>query len=149
MYTDGRVCGRVVGVAAPLLCECKALKYRIKRTRQSLPPLYERESSSRLHIFAVSVVLRWERHIGVVNAIGQDMAYLYRCNASSMTLKLNRVCACTRFSLSVDASAARKAATRACTLAHSSGNAVPSWGFIVSVRPCSSLRTPRRGSGIT
>jgi hypothetical protein len=36
---------------------CRAARYRMSRTRQSLPPLYERESSSRLECLAVSVLL--------------------------------------------------------------------------------------------
>jgi len=69
MYTDGRVCGsgRGVVVSVPkggsglrLVARlCRAARYNMSKTRQSLPPLYERESSSRLECLAVSVLLPW------------------------------------------------------------------------------------------
>ncbi|KEQ88130.1 hypothetical protein M438DRAFT_140529 [Aureobasidium pullulans EXF-150] len=74
---------------------------------------------------------------------------LYRSSASSRTLRLKRVCSWTPRRRSVDAWAARKAVTRACTFAQRAGRC-SSWpGAIVSVRPWSSLRIPSRVSGIT
>jgi len=69
MYTEGKVCGSGRGAAVVLSVPkggsglllvarlCRAARYRMSRTRQSLPPLYERESSSRLKCLAVSVLL--------------------------------------------------------------------------------------------
>lgn len=68
MYTEGKVCGSGRGAAAVSVPKggsglllvarlCRAARYRMSRTRQSLPPLYERESSSRLECLAVSVLL--------------------------------------------------------------------------------------------
>jgi hypothetical protein len=93
---------------------CRAARYRMSRTRQSLPPLYERESSSRLEFLAVSVLLSCgplRRGVCVPGGLSAE-AYLYLCNASSITLKLTRLCSCTPRSLSVFGSEVRNASSR-------------------------------------
>lgn len=61
---------------------CRAARYRMSRTRQSLPPLYERESSSRLECLAVSVLLSCgplNRGVGARWPVGGGLPVSLQC----------------------------------------------------------------------
>jgi len=114
----------------------------MSRTRQSLPPLYERESSSRLERSAVSVPILVAHVLpGGLSDRGYD-AHLYFSNASSMILRLRRLCSCTALIRSVFGSAARNVSSRSWTWAHMMGSEGGSDCEIEDVFPNSSLETP-------
>lgn len=79
MYTDWSVGGS--GNDVFLECSCRPYRKRMSRTRQSLPPLYEKDSSSRLSS---------KRQLSY-SGQAHRAAHLYRSKASSMIRRLNRV----------------------------------------------------------
>ena len=114
----------------------------MSRTRQSLPPLYERESSSRLERSAVSVLVL-AAHVTMPGGLSeQGNAHLYFSNASSMILRLRRLCSCTALIRSVFGSEARNVSSRSWTWAHMMGSEGGSDCEMVDVFPNSSLETP-------
>lgn len=112
----------------------------MSKTRQSLPPLYERESSSRLERSVVSVPIL-AAHVCQV-AYQSGHAHLYLSSASSMILRLRRLCSCTALIRSVFGSAARNVSRRPWTWAHMTGSEGGSDCEMVGVFPNSSLETP-------
>jgi hypothetical protein len=126
IYTEGSVfgSGRGVGItsvpmgsAEGLRLEARlwrAARYRMSKTRQSLPPLYERESSSRLERLAVSVYSPESSHCMHVCQVAyrRSKAHLYFSNASSMILRLRRLCSCTALIRAVFGSVVRNVSSR-------------------------------------
>ena len=114
----------------------------MSRTRQSLPPLYERESSSRLERSAVSVLVLASACMPGGLSGREGHAHLYFSNASSMILRLRRLCSCTALIRSVFGLEARNVSRRSWTWAHMMGSEGGSDCEMVDVFPNSSLETP-------
>ena len=114
----------------------------MSKTRQSLPPLYERESSSRLERSAVSVLGPRNACIARWPVRREGHAHLYFSNASSIILRLRRLCSCTALIRSVFGSEARNVSSRSWTWAHMTGSEGGSDCEMVDVFPNSSLETP-------